>query len=270
MPVADEEVVMRSSRHGRLRGNPARTFVAVFALLAAAPAAAQPQALEAALAEQKAGVQEAARSQARVAQLADETAELLGEYRVVIQRLDRVRIYNDNLQALLRDQEREKEDIDRQLASFHDVQQDIVPLMFELIEDLARFVELDMPFQLQARRGRVERLRELMSRSDVSVSEKYRQIMNAYQVEADYGRTTEAWEGQLGDRKVDFLRVGRVLLAYQTPDRAETGYWNRHAREWEMANAYRNDVVEGLRIARRQAAPALLRLPVPAPEEARP
>jgi hypothetical protein len=236
------------------------------AVLPLGQAVAQERTLNTALSEQKTSVQDAARSQARIAQLADQTTELLGDYRVVIQRLDRVGIYNENLQALVGDQEREKLDIQRQLGSFQEVQQDIIPLMFEMIDDLERLIELDMPFQLGERRGRIEMLREIMGQSDVTVSEKYRQIMNAYQIEADFGRTTEAYDGQLGDRQVDFLRVGRILLAYQTPDRAETGFWNKNTREWEVANGFRNDVVEGLRIARQQAAPNLLRLPVPAPE----
>jgi hypothetical protein len=210
-------------------------------------------------------VQESARSQTRIAQLADQTTELLGEYRVTCQRLDRIKIYNQNLQRLVADQDAEKQDIQRQLTSFTEVQQDIVPLMYEMIDDLNSFIELDMPFQLKERRDRVSLLRDLMDESEVTVSEKYRQIMNAYQIEADFGRTTEAYDGLLGDRKVDFLRVGRVLLAYQTPDRAETGFWNKNTREWQEANEFRNDVTEGLRIARKQAAPNLLRLPVPGP-----
>jgi len=247
---------MRLSPYGAL---------ALAALLPFGYAAAQERALNSALAEQKASVQESARSQTRIAQLADQTTELLGEYRVTSQRLDRIKIYNQNLQRLVADQEAEKQDIQRQLTSFTEVQQDIVPLMYEMIDDLEKFVELDMPFQLKERRDRVSLLRDLMDESEVTVSEKYRQIMNAYQIEADFGRTTEAYDGLLGDRKVDFLRVGRVLLAYQTPDRAETGFWNKNTREWQEANEFRNDVTEGLRIARKQAAPNLLRLPVPGP-----
>ncbi|MFU8819954.1 MAG: DUF3450 domain-containing protein [Gammaproteobacteria bacterium] len=254
-------------QHSRTRHHVALATLASLALMALPQVGAQERVLETALAEQKAAVQEATRTQARVVQLADETSELLGEYRVTVQRLDRVRVYNDNLDALVLDQEREQQDIERQLVSFQDVQQEIVPLMLEMIDDLARFIELDMPFQLQERRDRVELLRDLMGRADVTVSEKYRQVMGAYQIEADFSRSTEAYDGRLGDRRVDFLRVGRVLLAYQTPDRAETGFWNRNTGEWEVANDYRNDVVEGLRIARKQAAPDLLRLPLPAPAE---
>jgi hypothetical protein len=257
-------------QHSRIRRAEALAALALLALLPLSQAAALEGTLAAALAEQKSGVEEAARSQSRVIRLAEETSELLGEYRVTMQRLERVRIYNENLEALVRDQQREQADIERQLASFQEVQQDIVPLMFEMIDDLAHFIELDMPFQLQERRGRVELLRDLMGRADVTVSEKYRQIMNAYQIEADFSRDTEAYDGRLGERRVDFLRVGRVLLAYQTPDRAETGFWNKNTREWEVANEYRNDVIEGLRIARMQAAPNLLRLPLPAPESEQP
>jgi hypothetical protein len=236
------------------------------ALLPLGQAAARQDTLAATLAEQKAGVEEAGRSQARVVQLAEEASELLGEYRVAAQRLDRVRIYNDNLEALVRDQQREQDDIDRQLASFQAVQRDIVPLMYEMIDDLARFIELDLPFQLAERRNRVALLRDVMERSDVTVSEKYRQIMGAYQIEADFSRTTEAYDGMQGDRRVEFLRVGRILLAYQTPDRAITGFWNRQTGAWQAASEYRADVLDGLRIARKQAAPDLLRLPLPAPE----
>lgn len=249
------------SRRPRLRA-----ALLLSTLLLPGLAGAQQATLEAALAEQKSGVEEAGRSQARIAQLAEQTSELLGEYRVAAQRLDRVRIYNDNLEALVRDQQREKDDIDRQLASFQVVQQDIIPLMFEMIDDLERFIELDLPFQLEERRTRVRLLRDVMERSDVTVSEKYRQIMGAYQIEADFTRTTEAYDGMLGDRRVEFLRVGRILLAYQTPDRAITGFWNKNAGEWQTDDSFRNDVVEGLRVARKQAAPNLLRLPLPAPE----
>lgn len=253
--------------HQNRRWRPgAYAALALMAVLPLSQPLAQERTLNTALSEQKSSVQDAARSQQRIAQLADETTELLGDYRVTLQRLDRVRIYNRNLESLVQDQEEAKADIQQQLVSFQEVQQDIIPLMYEMIDDLEALIELDMPFQLKERRDRVAMLRDIMEQSDVTVSEKYRQIMNAYQVEADFGRTTEAYDGQLGDRKVDFLRVGRILLAYQTPDRAETGFWNKNTGEWEVANDYRNDVVEGLKIARQQAAPNLLRLPLPAPE----
>ena len=124
-----------------------------------------------------------------------------------------------------------------------------------------------MPFQLDERVDRVRRLRDNMDAADITISEKYRQIMDAYLVETDFGRTVEAYIETLEidgtPTQVDILRVGRVLLAYQTPDRTATGYFDLDTRSWApLSDDYRLAVTQGLRIARRQAAPDLLRLPV--------
>ena len=215
---------------------------------------------------------DAIRSQLRIGQLADQTTALLGEYRLTLQQLDRVRIYNDNLAALVADQEADKASIRQQLEDFVIVEQGIVPLMFNMIDALEQFIGLDLPFQSRERVDRVRRLRDNMDASDITISEKYRQIMDAYLIETDFGRTVEAYVDTLDldgiPTQVDMLRIGRVLLAYQTPDRAQTGYFNRDSRTWEpLPDGYRAAITQGLRIARRQAAPDLLRLPVHAPED---
>lgn len=233
--------------------------------------AQEPQALlDTTVQEQAQSDSDAMRSQLRISQLADETTELLGEYRLALQQLDRVRIYNDNLAALVADQEAEATDIRRQLDDFTNTEQGIVPLMFNMINALEQFIALDMPFQLGERVDRVRRLRDNMDSADITISEKYRQIMDAYLIETDFGRTVEAYIDTLdidgAPTQVDILRVGRVLLAYQTPDRSATGYFDLDSRSWQpLPDDYRAAVTQGLRIARRQAAPDLLRLPVHAP-----
>jgi hypothetical protein len=255
----------------------ARCRVAVCCWLLLQGASAHAQAPQALL-DQTVQVQaqsdtDAIRSQLRISQLADETTELLGEYRLTLQQLDRVRIYNDNLAALVADQEADKVSIEQQLEDFVIVEQGIVPLMFGMIDALEQFIDLDLPFQRRERVARVRRLRDNMDASDITVSEKYRQIMDAYMIETDFGRTVEAYVDTLDlggvSTQVDVLRIGRVLLAYQTPDRARTGFFNLDSRAWEpLPDAYRAAITQGLRIARRQAAPDLLRLPVHAPEDA--
>jgi hypothetical protein len=212
-------------------------------------------------------------TQARIAQLADETTELLGEYRLTIQQLDRVTIYNNHLQGLVNDQEAEKADMQSQLDNFTVVEQGIVPLMQNMIDDLETFIGLDVPFNLDERQNRVARLRNNMNQAEITISEKYRQIMEAYTIEVNFGRDIEAYTGKLEtggqSREVDFFRVGRILLAYQTKDKTETGFWNKTSGDWEiLPDEYRNFITEGLRIARKQAPPNLLMLPVPGPTPA--
>ena len=213
-------------------------------------------------------------SQTIVSNLSDETQDLLGQYRLVLQQIDRLVAYNDYVERLIADQEAQIIDIRKQLDQFALIERGIVPLMLDSIDTLDKFIDLDVPFLLEERRDRVARLRTIMDLSDVTVSEKYRQIMDAYQIETTYGRDIEAYTGLLEidgvSRQVDFLRIGRTSLTYQTPDQEETGFWNKQDKQWEkLPNKYQNYVTQGLRVARKQVTPNLLELPIEAPGEGR-
>jgi len=213
-------------------------------------------------------------SQIIVSNLSDERQDLLGQYRLVLQQIDRLIAYNDYVERLIVDQEAQITDIRKQLDQFALIERGIVPLMLDSIDILDKFIDLDVPFLLEERKARVARLRTIMDLSDVTVSEKYRQIMDAYQIETTYGRDIEAYTGLLEidgeSRQVDFLRIGRTSLTYQTPDQEETGFWNKQAGQWEkLPNKYQNYVTQGLRVARKQVTPNLLELPIEAPGEGR-
>ena len=213
-------------------------------------------------------------SQTVVSDLSDETQDLLGQYRLVLQQIDRLIAYNDYVERLIVDQEAQIKDIREQLDQFALIERGIVPLMLDSIDTLDKFIDLDVPFLLEERKTRVARLRTIMNLSDVTVSEKYRQIMDAYQIETTYGRDIEAYTGLLEiggvSRQVDFLRIGRTSLTYQTPDQEETGFWNKQDKQWEkLPNKYQNYVTQGLRVARKQVTPNLLELPIEAPGEGR-
>ena len=213
-------------------------------------------------------------SQIIVSNLSDERQNLLGQYRLVLQQIDRLIAYNDYVERLIVDQEAQITDIRKQLDQFALIERGIVPLMLDSIDILDKFIDLDVPFLLEERKARVARLRTIMNLSDVTVSEKYRQIMDAYQIETTYGRDIEAYTGLLEidgeSRQVDFLRIGRTSLTYQTPDQEETGFWNKQAGQWEkLPNKYQNYVTQGLRVARKQVTPNLLELPIEAPGEGR-
>lgn len=241
---------------------------------ASAAFAAPEDVLKTAMQTQQSAQQSSARSQTRVDQISDETQQLLTEYLTVTQQTDRLKVYNQQVEKLIRDQEEQKLSIRQQLTEVEVVEKEILPFMIRMVDNLEQFVRLDVPFLLDERRNRVADLKDMMDQSNVTVSEKYRRVMEAYQIETDYGRTIEAYRGLLGEgdnaRNVDFLRVGRVLLAYQTIDREETGFWNMQTKQWEpLPDSYRTAIDRALRIARKQAAPELLTLPVSAPERAR-
>ena len=213
--------------------------------------------------------QDAAASQKRVTSLAQQTADLLAEYRAVVRETDALKIYNDQLEKVVNDQKAEVVSINRQLEGLEETNRGVVPLMLEMVDTLGQIVESDMPFRLEERRSRVERLRNMMDQADVTTSEKYRRVMEAYQGELEYGRTTEAYSETLPTtgQTVEFLRVGRTLLVYQTSDGDTTGWFNPTTREYEeLPDRYRLEVKEGISIAKNEKAPNLVVLPVPGPE----
>ena len=237
----------------------------LLALAAALPA----QELEPAVELEQAINEQAAESQERVSGLAGETRDLLAEYRAVVRETQALRVYNDNLERVVTDQRDEIRSVEGQLEGLEDTNRDVVPLMLEMIDTLARIVDADLPFRVDERRARVERLRVMMDQAEVTVSEKYRQVMAAYQTELEFGRTTEAYSDILPEtgRTVDFLRVGRTLLVYQSSDQTLTGWFNPATRRFEtLPDRYRLEVRDGLAIARNEKVPDLVALPVPGPE----
>ncbi len=63
-------------------------------------------------------------------------------------------------------------------------------------------------------------------------AERYRRLLEAYQIELDYGRTMISYKGKLEDgREADFVRVGRVSLLYRTADGEEVGILGCPAEE---------------------------------------
>jgi len=211
------------------------------------------------------------KSQQRVSTLAQQTQDLLYEYRAVVRETEALITYNDNLERVVTDQREEIASINRQLAGLEETNRGVVPLMIEMIDVLERIVEADIPFRIEERRARVARLRDMMDQAEVTASEKYRRVIEAYQGELEFGRTTEAYSDTLSTtgQTVDFLRVGRTLLVYQSSDGSITGWFNPVSREFEgLPDRYRLEVRDGLAIARNEKAPDLVMLPVPGPEVA--
>ncbi|MDF1588507.1 MAG: DUF3450 domain-containing protein [Gammaproteobacteria bacterium] len=209
----------------------------------------------------------AQKSQQQIDTLSDETQQMLAEYRDVLRQTDSLHAYNDQLDKLVVSQKKELDSIDLQLRNIESTQREIVPLMLNMIDVMAQFVALDIPFLPEERHARVVQLQTLMERADVTISEKYRRILEAYQVETEYGRTIEAYQGEMtmadNTRTVDFVRIGRVSLYYLTLDGQEVGMWDKKSQQWvQLDNSYRQSVDQALKVASKQLPPDLLVLPV--------
>lgn len=215
---------------------------------------------------------QARQSQSRIDALTEETRELLSQYKTVLKEIEGLRVYNRQLERQISNQETEMAQLTRSIDDVTLIERQITPLMLRMIDGLEQFVQLDLPFLMNERNDRIDTLREMMDRADVAVSEKFSQILRAYQIENEYGRTMEAYGDTIdfggNQRKVDVLKVGRIALVFQSPDGEVTGFYNPNSAQWEqLDDSYNTPVRNGIRMARKQLSVDMLPMPVEGPEE---
>ena len=211
--------------------------------------------------------EQARQSQAKIDEISEETRSLLNDYKTVLREIEGLRVYNAQLSRQIRGQEEQMSQIADSIDRVTATQRQITPLMLRMIDGLEQFVSLDLPFLPEERADRIERLRDMMDQANVAVSEKLSQVLNAYQIENEYGRTMEAYSGTVNlngeDRVADIFRFGRVVLAFQSPDGEVTGMWNSDTDQWEeIDDSYATAVRNGIRMARKQLSVDLLNLPL--------
>jgi len=229
---------------------------------------ADPEQVKSIIGEQVKTEQAAIASQKKIEQLDAETTRMLGDYRQMTQEAASLKAYNDELAVQVKSQQEQLQTMSQQLVEIQTTSREVLPMMNKMLSALEQFVKLDLPFLSDERSARVATLKDMMGRADVSTSEKYRRLVEAYQIEMEYGRTVEAYQGKVDDKTVDFLRAGRVSIMYQTLDGKETGYWDVETAKWVADNSYSDGVKAGLKIARKQSAPDFLTVAIHAPKEA--
>lgn len=214
--------------------------------------------------------QQAVRSQQRIDNLSEQARELFERFQLESKRLEDLNIYNAQLQTQLERQDAKIAEINETLQSISVMERQISPLLLRMIQGLEQFVRLDLPFLPEERRERVARLQEMMNRADVTIAEKFRQVFDAYAIEMEYGTTIESYRGTLPatQQDVEFLRIGRVGLLYQTLDGKSVGAWDRDSQQWvEVANRFRRDIRKGIKMAKKQISPDIIKIPLNAAHE---
>tara|TARA_B110000196_G_scaffold97239_1_gene84297 strand:- start:8064 stop:8846 length:783 start_codon:yes stop_codon:yes gene_type:complete len=213
---------------------------------------------------------QAVNSQNKVNKLDDDYQALLQDYRATNGEIDQLKLYNQQMSKIVANQESELSKIDQQIRDIEFTEQGILPLMSQMLDALEQFNDLDLPFLMKEREVRLAKLRELMTRADITVSEKYRRVLEAFQIEVEYGRTLETYREKADDNIVyDYLRIGRTAL-YRLTLSADTAWaWDKSSSDWVIIDhALLRDVRKAQDVARQTAAPELLTLPLTTPVSA--
>ena len=249
------------------------TLALAAAALGVRAAATAPAKVQAAVAAQEQLDKTAAASQKKIDKTSAGTSDMLNQYLQVTQLTDDTRAYDDQLQQIIQAQQDEMNSLNTQMSQVGDVEKGLPPLMLQMADSLTQYVRLDIPYREDERLAKMQQLHTLLTNPTVAVTDKFQRLMQAYKDEIAAGKTVEAYRGEVSDSgktlTVNFLRVGHLLLAYQTLDRSVTGYWDKQDHKWVTDNDYRSAVAQAIAITNKQAPPDLMQLPVGAPEVAK-
>lgn len=224
----------------------AATFIGL-----SAPAVAQ--GLDRAIATGEQATRRAEQVQQQINQLDDERSDMVGEFRTLLQRKTAAELYARQQAAAVESQEREIASLTDQLTRVDEITSQTVPMLETLIDDLEAFINADLPFRLEERQDRIARLRDYLSDPQISVTERYRQIMDAYTAEMEVGRKTDTWKETItvDDKEVtvDMVLFGRVALVYMDPTGKYAKRYDRETSSWvDLEGKYKPEIEKAIRI----------------------
>ena len=142
-----------------------------------------------------------------------------------------LKLYNEQKRIQIQAQLELMDKLDDQLVQVVVMQRQIPPLAQRMLESLESFITLDTPFRIEERQNRIDLVRSSLAKPKVTASEQVRQVLEAYNIEAEYGRKIDTYESSLQDGTVvNILVIGRIGMFYQTKDEQSSGRWNNETR----------------------------------------
>ena len=205
-----------------------------------------------------------AKSQAKIDATESDTDKLINEFKVVSKQVEGLKLYNAQKRIQIQAQLDLMDKLDEQLVQVVVMQRQIPPLAQKMLDTLETFVKLDTPFRTEERRGRIDLVRSSLAKPKVTASEQVRQVLEAYNIEAEYGRKIDTYEDKLADGTVvNILVIGRIGMFYQTKDERSSGRWNNETGSWEeLSGSYRKPIRDGIRMAKKLAPTDMLLMPI--------
>ena len=205
-----------------------------------------------------------ATSQDKIDQTERQTDKIVNEWKVVSKQVEGLKLYNAQKRIQIQAQLDLMDNLDEQLVQVVVMQRQIPPLAGKMLDSLETFIKLDTPFRAEERRARVDLVRSSMSKPKVTASEQVRQVLEAYNIEAEYGRKIDTYEDKLADGTVvNILVIGRIGMFYQTKDERTSGRWDNETGQWEeLPGSYRKPIRDGIRMAKKLAPIDMLLMPV--------
>lgn len=240
---------------------------AIFTLTASLSLSVLASSVDQAMSIDSSSIDSAISSQKKIDASEQRAQQLRNEIDQLNAQIQNLELYQRHLQSLIASQVQEEASLTQQLNDIESTKQGIVPLMYHMIDGLKKQLDQGLPIKRAQREQRISQLETVMSRADVSDAEKYRLILDAYQIEVDYGSKLGVYQERAVidgiEREVDALHFGRVSLVARSIDRRSYWVWDLESQRWSTADtASHAQLNKAFDVANQRVTPELLYLPI--------
>ena len=158
-------------------------------------------------------------------------------------------------------------ELERRMVESVRLNDSLVDTLNAVMVHLGAFVESDLPFLMEERRARIAGVNDALARPDLTGAEKLRRVLEALQVEANYGSLAEVYQEQItvNDEPIfaDMVRIGRVSVYWVTPDGERVGEYDMAQDKWvELEHKYVNPITVAREMALRLRSVEVTSLPL--------
>lgn len=208
------------------------------------------------------------RTQQDIDKEAQQVLELQTHIEQATDSLSNLTLYRNHLTQIVSSQEKEIQQLQRQRDQIEETRQGIIPLMYHMLDELDRLLHTDLPIRFTARTERLDQLNALIIRADISDAEKFRRILEAFQIEMDYGYKIAAYQQTItlddgSQRVVQQLHIGRITLISRSRDKQQAWIWQQEQQKWHSLLSKDLPALDNaFLMANKQTPPQLLRLPL--------
>lgn len=244
-----------------------RTTLAASAAALVVAGAAHAQ-LDRALEVARQSTQDGARTQEQINNLADAADNAEREYLAVREQIESQRVFIAQQNVFLRSQENELAGLQSQLERVGNIEVDLAPMMLEMFNALEDFIGSDLPFRMDQRTQRLDNIRDVLGQANVSPAEKYRLLLNAFEIESAYGRSLNSYSEEVMvdgvPQEANILQIGRVAMIRSVG--GDLAIMTHDNQTWRpVPSSMANNVQRAFRIANEVTTPEVFEAPLPGP-----
>jgi FtsZ-binding cell division protein ZapB len=163
---------------------------------------------------------------------------LEGEYDSLVENEKRLVVERKHLMQELEAMQGRIIDLENQIMAMEQISEKLKPFLYSIYVRLTDSVDQGTPFLKEERSERLGNLIKTLDDPQIVLGEKFRKVMEALFIEAEYGNTVEVYQEKIllanEDVLVNVLRLGRISLFFEALDQQTAGYFDLAENQWRI------------------------------------